>query len=88
MIVLDTSGLLAAVDAGQRHHAAAAGVLRGSTVPLVLSPFVLAELDYLINTRVSTTAARSLLDQVAAGVYRLEPMSADDVSAATEVIDR
>ena len=88
MIVLDTSGLLAAVDAGQRHHAAAAGVLRGSTVPLVLSPFVLAELDYLINTRVSTTAARSLLEQVAAGVYRLEPMSADDVSAATEVIDR
>lgn len=88
MIVLDTSGLLAAVDAGQRHHVAAAGVLRGSTVPLVLSPFVLAELDYLINTRVSATAARSLLEQVAAGVYRLEPMSADDVSAATEVIDR
>ena len=88
MIVLDTSGLLAAIDAGQRHHAAAAAVLREATGPLLLSPFVLAELDYLIASRVSTTAARALLDQVAAGVYRLEPMGPDDVAAAAAVIDR
>jgi len=88
LIVLDTSGLLAAIDASQRHHAAAATVLRQSPQPLVLSPFVLAELDYLIATRVSTTAARSLLGQVASGVYRLEPMSADDIASANEIIDR
>lgn len=88
MIVLDTSGLLSAIDASQRHHAAAAAALQRSTQPLALSPFVLAELDYLITTRVSATAARSLLDQVAAGVYRLEPMAADDIAAALDVIDR
>ena len=88
MIVLDTSGLLAAIDAGQRHHAAAAAVLREATGPLLLSPFVLAELDYLIASRVSTTGARALLEQVAAGVYRLEPMGSDDVAAAAAVIDR
>ena len=88
MIVLDTSGLLAAIDASQDRHAAAAAVLRASTGPLLLSPFVLAELDYLISTRVSSAAARALLDQVAAGVYRLEPMDADDVAAACEVMDR
>jgi predicted nucleic acid-binding protein len=88
VIVLDTSGLLAAIDASQDRHAAAAAVLRASTGPLLLSPFVLAELDYLISTRVSSAAARALLDQVAAGVYRLEPMDADDVAAACEVRDR
>jgi uncharacterized protein len=88
VIVLDTSGLLAAIDASQDRHAAAAAVLRASTGPLLLSPFVLAELDDLISTRVSSAAARALLDQVAAGVYRLEPMDADDVAAACEVMDR
>jgi predicted nucleic acid-binding protein len=88
VIVLDTSGLLAAIDASQDRHAAAAAVLRASTGPLLLSPFVLAELDHLISTRVSSTAARAFLDQVAAGAYRLEPMDADDVAAACEVMDR
>lgn len=88
MIVLDTSGLLAAIDASQRQHAAAAAALRESTAPRLLSPFVLAELDYLISKRVSSTAARAFLDQVAAGVYRLEPMEADDVAAACQIIDR
>ncbi len=88
MIVLDTSGLLAAIDGSQRQHGAAVDVLRRSAEPLLLSPFVLAELDYLIGSRVSATAASALLDQVAAGVYRLEPMAADDVAAAKTIIDR
>jgi predicted nucleic acid-binding protein len=54
----------------------------------LLSPFVLAELDYLITSRVSAAAASALLAQVAGGVYRLEPMGADDIAAATTIIDR
>jgi uncharacterized protein len=88
VIVLDTSGLLAAIDASQRHHAAAAAALRASEGPLLLSPFVLAELDYLLVTRVSPNAARSLLDQVADGAYRLEPMAAEDIARASEIIDQ
>jgi predicted nucleic acid-binding protein len=88
VIVVDTSGLLAAIDSSQHQHEAAAGVLRASAGPLLMSPFVLAELDYLITSHVSSTAARALLGQVAAGVYRLEPMDGNDVTAAAEVIDR
>ena len=86
--MLDTSGLLAAIDASQRHHAAAAAALRASEGPLLLSPFVLAELDYLLATRVSTKAAAALLDQVADGAYRLEPMTAGDIARASEIIGR
>jgi hypothetical protein len=88
VITLDTSGLLAAIDSSQRLHQAAAAALRDASPPLLLSPFVLAELDYLISTRVSSQAATALLDQVADGAYRLEPMAAEDIARAAEVIDK
>jgi len=88
VIVLDTSGLLAAIDASQRHHVAAAKTLRASDGPRLLSPFVLAELDYLLSTRVSAGAAKALLQEVAGGAYRLEPMAAEDIGRASEIIDR
>lgn len=88
MIVLDTSGLLAAIDGSHRQHAAAAAALRAATGPLLLSPFVLAELDYLLVTKVSQAAALALLDQVARGAYRLEPMAADDIARASEIVLR
>jgi predicted nucleic acid-binding protein len=85
VIVLDTSGLLAAMDSSQRHHRAAAAALRASEAPFLLSPFVLAELDYLVSTRVSSRAAAALLGQVADGAYQLEPMTAEDVAHAAEI---
>lgn len=88
MIVLDTSGLLAAIDASQRHHQAAADALRAAGPPYLLSPFVLAELDYLLTTRVSSGAATAFLGEVARGAYQLEPMSAGDVDDALQVIRR
>jgi len=88
VILLDTSGLLAAIDGGQRHHAAAARSLRAARPPLLLSPFVLAELDYLLATRIGLHAALALLDEVARGAYQLATFSADDVAAASKVIER
>ena len=86
MIILDTSGLLAALDASQRHHAAAVAALRGANPPWVLSPFVLAELDYLLATRVGESAERALLSEVGRGVYRLESFEHGDITAAERVI--
>ena len=88
MIILDTSGLLSAIDASQTHHRAAAAVLRQTEAPRFLSPFVLAELDYLLATRVSRIAERALLGQVADGVYQLESFDAGDIARATEILDR
>jgi predicted nucleic acid-binding protein len=88
VILLDTSGLLAAIDGSQRHHQAAARALRAAEPPLLLSPFVLAELDYLLATRVSPAAATTLLEQVADGVYRLEMMDAHDIEIALGILGR
>lgn len=88
MILLDTSGLLAAVDGAQRHHQTCAAALASAKGPLLLSPFVLAELDYLLATRVGESAQTALLDEVARGAYQLEPFDAEDVRIAREVIAR
>jgi hypothetical protein len=88
VILLDTSGLLSAIDGSQRHHQACADVLAHASRPLLLSPFVLAELDYLLGTRVGARAQGALLDEVARGVYRLEPFGADDVALARDVLVR
>ena len=88
MILLDTSGLLAAVDASQRHHSAAMAALQAADPPWALSPFVLAELDYLLATRVGQSAERALLGEVGRGVYRLESFDAADVAAAERVVGK
>ena len=88
MILVDTSGLLAALDSAQRDHREAAQSLTTATPPLLLSPFVLAELDYLLATRVGEPARDSLLTEVARGAYELAPFWAEDVRRAQTIIRR
>jgi len=88
LILVDTSGLLAALDVAQRLHREAAASLATATPPLLLSPFVLAELDYLLATRVSHSARTRLLGEVQRGALQLEAFSAADVRAALAIIER
>jgi predicted nucleic acid-binding protein len=87
VILLDTSGLLANYDRSERHHAAA---VRAVARPQrrILSPFVLAELDYLVAQLSGQTAELEVLADVGQGVYQLEPFSATDVLAARAIIQR
>ena len=86
--MLDTSGLLAALDSAQRRHKESAASLAAATPPLLLSPFVLAELDYLLATRVGETARTSVLGEIARGAYDLQPSTAADIHNAMAVIER
>lgn len=56
--------------------------------PLLLSPFVLAELDYLLMRHVGHRAQLALLDEVVRGAYQLEPFGTDDVAQAKEVVEQ
>lgn len=89
MLVLDTSGLLAAIDAGQRLHPGAREALETAAPPFLLSPFVLADLDYLLATSVvGAVAELAPIDGVVRGAYRLEAFTASDVAEARSVIDQ
>jgi len=88
VILLDTSGLLAAIDGSQRFHQACVEALAERNDPLLLSPFVLAEIDYLVSTRIGVKAETALLTEVARGAFRLEAFDADDVDQARGIIER
>jgi predicted nucleic acid-binding protein len=87
-LVVDTSGLLAALAADQRLHASARRALAEEVGDLVLSPFVLAELDYLVTRELGTDASLELLSDVARGAYALAGFGDEDVADARDVIDR
>ncbi len=88
MIVLDTGGLYAALDANEALHGRAVAALAAAKPPRLLSPFVLAELDYLIGTRVGHEAQMALVDEIVRGAYQLEPFSPEDVGHARRIMER
>lgn len=76
------------MDGAQRSHTAARRTLEADRGPFLLSPFVLAELDYLVLTRVGVEAELAMLDSVVSGQYRLEPFAPEDVAQAQALVER
>ncbi|CAN5561573.1 hypothetical protein BH20ACT23_BH20ACT23_30160 [soil metagenome] len=67
MIVADTSGLLALFNRREPTHAAVKGVVDAEPEPLLISPYVVAELDYLVATRLGVDADLEVLAEVDGG---------------------
>lgn len=88
MIICDTSALIAVYGADQPAQGQVERVLRSDPGPLVLSPFVLAELDYMVNRAARVSGELTMLTDVASGVYSLAEFSRADVAQATAVIER
>ena len=88
MILLDTSGILAASTPDDVNYQSARTALSAARPPLLLSPFVLAELDYMLTRDLGQNAEALFLADVARGAYVLAPFSAQDVEVASTIIQR
>ena len=88
MIVLDTSGLFAYLNEPTPDRERIRRALEEDTGPLILSSYVLAELDHLVATGVGVTQELMLLHDVAAGAYELTHLDASELDAAIAVIER
>lgn len=87
-MIVDTSALLAFFDRSEPDHAAVSAVFAASTEPLVVSPFVVAELDYLVGSRLGTEAELAVLRELAGGAWELPAFEASGISEACAVMDR
>ena len=81
-VIVDTSALLAFFDASEPDHDAVSAVLATADV-LVVSPYVVAELDYLVSTRHGVDDELAVLDELAGGAWDLESFDAGGASPRT-----
>ncbi len=88
MIIADTSGLLAFFNAAEPKHAAVAAVIAEEREPMVVSPYVVAELDYLLATRIGPDAELAVLEELASGAYELAEIGAEDLRRCRAVVER
>jgi uncharacterized protein len=88
VIICDTSGLIAVYGRVQPVQERAERVLSDDPGPLVLSPFVLAELDYMVSRDSGVGGELKVLADVTSGVYSLAEFSRADVAQAAGVIER
>jgi len=63
-------------------------VLKAASDPLVVSPYVVAELDYLVASRLGTTAELAVLRELTGGAWDLATIGIQDLASARAVIER
>jgi uncharacterized protein len=85
LIIADTSGLYAIFNRRQPEHQAARTSVERDGGPLLLSPLVLAELDYFILTRLGATAEKKVLAELRSPAYRLASFTDEDFRLASDV---
>lgn len=88
MILLDSSGLFASIDESEPMHAACREALEADPGPFVLSPFALAELDYLLTRELGVDFELAFLEEVGAGSYELATFDERDVAQAARVVEQ
>ncbi len=88
MILADTSGLLSLFNVREPTHAAVIEAVAQEPGPFVVSPYVVAELGYLVASRLGSTAEQRVMAELASPAYVLATVDRDDLRACTELISR
>jgi len=88
VIIVDTSGLVAAMFEDQRYHEECARILQEDEGPIILSPFVFAEADYLVNKYGGIEAELAFLEEVERGAYLLVPFETHLIPDTRRMVHR
>jgi uncharacterized protein len=87
MIVLDTSAILALLDADDPDHARSTEALHGETPPFVVPAGILGEVGYLIEAKLGTGAVVDFVRDLARRTLLLD-CGDDDFRRVGELIER
>ena len=79
MIIVDTGVLYAFFVAEDPFHEQASLLFRQLEGVHVISPFVLAELDYFVTTRFGIDGEMAMFNELLEGTYELPTMGWDDI---------
>lgn len=88
MIIADTSGLIAFFNESDPDHEAIATWIEAKDPDMVVSPYVVAEIDYLVTTRCGVDTELAVLGELAGGAFELATIDAESLATATGVVKR
>jgi predicted nucleic acid-binding protein len=88
VIIADTSAILATIDADSASHLDCVDVLANIRRPMLVSPMVIAETDYLLTTRFGVTTANRFLADVGRGAWELVNGDAQDINDVVTINTR
>jgi predicted nucleic acid-binding protein len=80
--------LLAYYNAAEPAHERVRAAVEDANEPLIVSPFVIAELDYLLGAKVGVPAELAVLAELSSGAYELPALAAADIAACAQIIQR
>ncbi len=87
-MIVDTSALLAFFDTDEPDHQAVSAVLGMATEPLVVSPYVVAELDFLVASRLGVSAELAVLQELTGGAWDLPAIDLEGLATIHTIIER
>lgn len=87
MIVLDSGVLIAAVDAGDRHHAACVELLDRRDERFVIPAGVVVEVCWMLGRRVSVDAESTFLRSLGDDGLAVETITGADYQRVAELVD-
>jgi predicted nucleic acid-binding protein len=85
-VIVDTSALLAYFNDREREHSAVTATIDQANEPLIVSPFVVAELDYMVLTRGGVAAELIVLRALYDGAWEIAYLSPEDLRRAVQLI--
>ena len=87
-LILDTGPLFAILDRRDAAHVACRRLIDAAHEPLVIPTPVLVEVDYWVRKWLNAGVWVALLDDIAAGAYTVEDLTAQDYQRVRQLCDR
>src|SRR5262249_55553237 len=85
-VICDTGAIYALYDADDKHHLAAKAIVEAEPGKLFLPVILLAEIDYLLTSRLGADAALEFLESVEAGAFTLVALTSEDLIRCRELM--
>lgn len=87
-LVADSGAVYALYDRDDNHHKAVKAVVNREFGPLLVPMAILAEIDYLLRTRLGTLATQRFVEGVVKGIFSLEPFTLADAQYCQRMLTR
>lgn len=87
-VIVDAGPLVTLSDVEDPRLGVVRDFLETTQDALIISPFVLAEADYLVEKYVGIDSELNLLADMASGAFTLETFSAGDVADCRRIVER